>query len=241
VEKISGHRKCGPNGESNMRILVLTAAFVLFFFSQARADIRITEVMSQSSSGAGGTPDWFEVTNFGSSAVNITGWKMDDGSFSLAAAVALNGVSSIGAGESVVFVEGGDLAATDAFKSFWFSTPPTGLQVGYYSGSGVSFSSGGDGTILFDSTNNAVWHVNFGVATTGKTFDNSLGTFGAAGGAPFNSAAITTISQSGVNGAFQSNNSLANVGSPGAVPEPSALGLLAVAGVIAGGLRRKRS
>ncbi|MFN9877243.1 MAG: PEP-CTERM sorting domain-containing protein [Planctomycetota bacterium] len=31
------------------------------------------------------------------------------------------------------------------------------------------------------------------------------------------------------------------MGSPGAVPEPSALGLLAVAGVVAGGLRRKRS
>jgi hypothetical protein len=222
-----------------MRILILTAAFVLFCFSQARADIRITEVMS--SSGTGGTPDWFEVTNFGSSALNITGWKMDDNSFSSSAAVALNGVLSIGAGESVVFVEGVDLAATVAFKSFWFSTPPAGLQVGYYSGSGVSFSSGGDGAILFDSTNNAVWHVNFGAATSGKTFDNSLGTFGAAGGAPFNSAPITTISQVGVNGAFQSNNALANVGSPGAVPEPSALGLLAVAGVVAGGFRRKRS
>jgi len=37
------------------------------------------------------------------------------------------------------------------------------------------------------------------------------------------------------------NGGLGNVGSPGAVPEPSALGLLAIVGVVAGGFRRKRS
>ena len=41
----------------------------------ANAGIVITEVMS--SSGSGGTPDWFELTNDGSSAVSLSGWKMD--------------------------------------------------------------------------------------------------------------------------------------------------------------------
>jgi hypothetical protein len=231
------HRMRRPNGESNMRILVLAAAFVLFCFSQARADIRITEVMS--SSGTGGTNDWFEVTNFSGSAINLAGWRMDDNSFLIGNSVELLGVTTIGAGESVVFIENTADATTtmNGFKSFWFgSSVPTGFQVGYYNGSGagVSLSSAGDGVALFNGpspTGTEVFRVTFGAATTGRSFDNYLG----------NPGAITTISQVGVNGAFQSNNALANVGSPGAVPEPSALGLFAVAGVVAGGFRRKRS
>ena len=42
--------------------------------------IRITEVMS--SSGTGGSQDWFELSNVGDASVDITGWKMDDNSFS---------------------------------------------------------------------------------------------------------------------------------------------------------------
>jgi hypothetical protein len=213
-----------------MRIFAWAVAALLLFGSQANADIRITEVMS--SSGSGGTPDWFELTNFSGAAVNVTGWKMDDDSFSIAAAFSLNGVTSIGAGESVVFVEGTP-ATTNSFKAFWFgATPPSGLQVGFYSGSGVSFGSGGDGAVIFNNSNVEIFKVTFGAATAGKTFDNSIGSPGL----------ISSISSVGVNGAFQSANSPpANIGSPGAVPEPSALGLLAVAGVVAGGLRRKRS
>jgi hypothetical protein len=40
--------------------------------------LRITEAMSSGN----GTVDWFEVTNYGLSDVSITGWKMDDSSFS---------------------------------------------------------------------------------------------------------------------------------------------------------------
>lgn len=68
---------------SLLSALVVTSVIV----PAAHAGIVITEVMS--SSGTGGTPDWFEVTNDGNSAVSLTGWTMDDGSFNIAAAVAL--------------------------------------------------------------------------------------------------------------------------------------------------------
>ena len=62
----------------------------------APAALVITEAMS--SSGTGGTGDWFELTNNGAAAVNITGYKVDDNSFLLANALALTGVTSIGPG-----------------------------------------------------------------------------------------------------------------------------------------------
>ena len=213
-----------------MRIFTWAVAALLLLGSHASADIRITEVMSSS----GGTDDWFELTNFGGSAVDITGWKMDDGGNAFAASVALNGVTLINPGESVVFIESAGGANVSAFKDFWFGAgnAPSGLQVGYYSGSGVGFNSGGDGVVVFDSLGSTVAPlVTFGPATAGSSFDNFDGS--KFSGLP--------VSQLGENGAFQSANALGNIGSPGAVPEPSALGLLAVAGVVAGGMRRKRS
>ncbi|HOS45355.1 MAG TPA: lamin tail domain-containing protein, partial [Paludibacter sp.] len=59
--------------------LFAITALAAFGFSFSSAQIRITEVMSQS--GTGGTEDWFELTNFGTTSVDITGWKMDDNSF----------------------------------------------------------------------------------------------------------------------------------------------------------------
>ena len=49
--------------------------------------------------------DWFEVTNKGATPVNITGWQMDDDSNAFASAIALNGITEIAPGESVIFIE----------------------------------------------------------------------------------------------------------------------------------------
>ncbi len=78
---------------------------------------------------------------------------MDDNSKSFAAAVALNGITSIAPGESVIFIES-DAPATvvPAFKTLWFgANPPAGLQIGTYTGSGVGLSTGGDAVNLFNS------------------------------------------------------------------------------------------
>ena len=54
-----------------------------------QSQVRITEVMS-----SGGTSDWFELTNFGSTALDITGCKVDDNLFNFATSVLLNDVTS---------------------------------------------------------------------------------------------------------------------------------------------------
>ena len=82
--------------------------------------IFITEVAPWSSGNSPVGADWFELTNRGTSAVNISGWKFDDNSNSFASSVALSGITSIGAGESVIFLENATDTIFNTFKSNWF-------------------------------------------------------------------------------------------------------------------------
>lgn len=151
----------------NNILSLLVAAVAVASTAAAAPILRITEVMS--SSGTGGTVDWFEVTNYGDAVADITGYKMDDNSFSFATSVVLNGVTSIAPGESVIFLESSGGAAIAGFQIFWgLGEAP---QIGYYSGSGVGFSSGGDGVVVFNASGAEVTpRTNFGAATTGKSF-----------------------------------------------------------------------
>ena len=197
--------------------------------NRTEAAVVISEVHSMGSQQAAYGADWFELTNNGATAVDITGWTMDDGSNSFANSVALTGITSIQPGQAVIFIEG-DSVVVDNFKTAWFgSSVPSGLAIGTYSGSGIGLSSGGDGLTVFDAATNPVMVVSFGAGTANFTFDNTLGASGALG----------TLSAVGVNGAFLSP--AGEVGSPGvsAVPEPGSCValLLGLAGTC---VRRRR-
>jgi hypothetical protein len=197
----------------------------------------ISEVDANGSSASYGG-DWFELTNISNTAISISGWKMDDNSNLYANAVALRGVTSIAAGQSIIFIEGNTSGTTDAtinanFKTAWFgNNVPANLTIGNYGGSGVGLSGSGDAVNIFDSSGSLITSVDFGISTSGKTFDNAAG--------------ITTISQLsavGVNGAFLSANG-AEIGSPGAiaaVPEPETYALMLIGlGLTAAVARRKQ-
>jgi uncharacterized protein YjiK len=176
------------------------------------ATVTITEVASWSSSNALVAADWFEITNYGTTAQDITGWKVDDSSNLFTSALALNGITSIAPGESVIFLE---TSATNTatiianFKSAWFGTnPPANLQVGNYTGSGIGLSSSGDAVNLFDANGNLKANVAFGASTNNISFNNAVG---------LTNATITLLSQIGVNGAFAAINDLPQIGSPGNV------------------------
>jgi hypothetical protein len=191
---------------------------ILLAVKNSPAALVITEAMS--SSGTGGTGDWFELTNTGAAAVNVAGYKMDDNSFLFANAVPMTGVTSIAAGESAVFIESTTATPADevtAFRTFWGTAKLASVQVGTYSGSGVGLSSTADGVEVFDSAGNPVNQVSFGVATTGVSFGYNPTTSSFGG-----------LSAAGQFGAFLSADPLGNVGSPGAVPEPASLILAAI-------------
>lgn len=215
-----------------MRHTIIAGAAVLAIAATTQANIRITEVMSSS----GSTPDWLEVTNYGSTAISLTGWKMDDGSFNFAAAVDLNGIATIGAGESVIFIESAAGAGIPTFQTFWGSL--SNVQVGYYSGSGVGFSSGGDGACLFDASGNILSQVSFGAATSGASFFYG---WDALGNLDANyDGLVSTVGTIGTQVTTTSADALGNVGSLGSaigVPAPGALALLGLAGL---GARRRR-
>jgi len=195
-----------------------TVAFTLTVTqSVAPGTIVISEIAPWSSANSPLAVDWFEVTNTGSSAVDLTGWKMDDNSHSIANAIALNGITSIAPGEAVIFMETADLAGkAAAFRTLWFGGSPQRVtQIGSYSGSGVGLSSNGDEVVLFDGAGNLVTGVGFGAAPTAApfaTFDNHAGS----GSTTLPLPVISALSAVGVNGAFAAATDAANeIGSPG--------------------------
>jgi uncharacterized protein YjiK/2',3'-cyclic-nucleotide 2'-phosphodiesterase (5'-nucleotidase family) len=181
--------------------------------------IFVTEVAPWSSGNSPVAADWFELTNTSSSAINITGWKFDDNSNSFGAALALNGITSIGAGESVIFVE--TTTATTAATTFltnWFGTkPPAGLQIGTYSGSGAGLSTAGDAVNIYNAAGVLQTNLVFGAspaATPFATFNNA---------ALLNNATTSTLSVVGTNGAVSITNNLATeIGSPGRIKQAPA-------------------
>lgn len=210
-----------------MRVCFLATVALLSFFGSAQADIVISEVYAGGSGNGTYGFDWFELTNTGASSVDLTGWSMDDSSGNnggTANARDLLGVTSIAAGQAIIFMEAEDfefLPNVTAFNQAWFGQDASSIVFGRYAGSQVGLSSSGDGVNIFDATDAHRANVVFGATTTGFTFDNTAG---------LNFATISTLSSLGVNGAFTSANG-AELGSPGiaAVPEPTSLALSGVA------------
>jgi Lamin Tail Domain len=215
-------------------LILLTVTLSLTVESQAA--VVITEVMVTSlHPGGASNGDWFEVTNTGSSSVNIGGWSWGVGAeapgIKLFGPNAGNVISTLAAGESVLIVQ--ETAGAEAsWRTSWGIS--AAVQAKNVGGSVTFFTASGGTLSLYDNTNAAVTSVTFGTATNGRTF--SWNTTGQPLG----------VSSVGVDGSFLAATNGASgagldIGSPGlAIPEVTrslscALGLLSLL------LRRKRS
>jgi uncharacterized protein YjiK len=187
----------------------------------APGSVVISETAPWSSGNSPVAADWFEATNLGGTPVDITGWRMDDNSYSYGSSVALRGVTSIGPGRSVIFIEAGtspgslDVALVKAYSQAWWGsdTPPAGVSIGTYGGSGVGLSTGGDAVNLFNGLGSRVTGVSFGASPSTSpfgSFDNTAGLGGTNTPAP----SITLLSAVGVHGAFLAHDGI-EIGSPG--------------------------
>jgi uncharacterized protein YjiK len=189
----------------------------------ALPDVKITEVDPTGSSSPTYAADWFELTNLGTEPATLTGWKMTDETHPLAQGATLEGVTTLAAGETAVFIE--KSSAIAAFEAAWFpGGKPAGLKIGSYNG-GPGLGSGGDEVNIFEADETKVTGVKFGSSTTNVSFDNAAGT----GGTEATPPTISTLSVAGTNGAFK--DAAGEIGSPGRIVTPPAPALAATAPV----------
>ncbi|HUR45820.1 MAG TPA: hypothetical protein VMZ27_08110, partial [Candidatus Saccharimonadales bacterium] len=127
-----------------------------------RAQLAITEVMSSAStnlgiSRVGSRSDFWELTNFGTNAIDLSDYRFNDEGGVGGATNIFNDITILG-GESIIFAQEASPLCTNAaqFKAWWGEANlPTNLQVFFYTGHG--FSAIRDAVQL--------WHVT-GVSTT---------------------------------------------------------------------------
>jgi hypothetical protein len=173
----------------------------------AQAQLRITEVEPAQADGL--HQDWWELTNLGSTPVDLMGFKFDDSSAAIATSVTLSTASLVIApGESIVFV---DTLTPDLFRAWWGPGLDPDTKIITYTSSGLGLSASSDAVNIWNASDTLVDSVTFGQATTGVSFGYDLGAnvFGG-------------LSQLGVGGAFAALQN-GDIGSPGlvVVPEPS--------------------
>jgi PEP-CTERM motif len=100
----------------------------------AIAQVKITEIWPNGA--AGGTSDWFELTNIGSTAIDPSSYFYSDNHFDPTESSALTGISNLGPGESAIYlVSWHDLFPEDPagavaeFNAVWQTNGA--YQVGY--------------------------------------------------------------------------------------------------------------
>ncbi len=258
---------------TNMKSLMLAAMVTatVALADNASAQVVISEVDPYgSSSSSGYSADWFELTNTGTAAVDITGWTMLDNhaasntatpyatgatisignltgankTFGAAALTTVTG-SSIAAGQSVIFLESSASASASStiitnFENAWFGSKVP---------AGLSFGTYNDGTNYGLSQTADMVNIFNGSSKTstlmasvaiGADSGSPMATFDNAAG--LNNTTLTQKSVVGVNGAFLSTTGL-EIGSPGviaAVPEPETYSLMLIGFGLTGFIAARR-
>ncbi len=166
--------------------------------------LSITEVMPSSNLGSPIDGDWFEVTNTGSTAIDIQNFSWDDESRDAGNHTVTTSVS-IAAGESIILLE-----AATADVPLWIAEwgqsngPLVVLNEGNQFDNGFSgFSSGGDEVNLYDDGLRLISSVAYAGADVNAGFSLEFD----------NDGNLLGSSADGVNGAYTSLNG--DVGSPG--------------------------
>lgn len=195
-----------------MMKFLLSLALLVSATATLRAQLAITEVFPAASTNGLATlhADWWELTNFGTSPVDVSGYRFNDSNGGLT-----NGVVTIESlilepGESVIFVEQNvttGLPTAEDFRTWWGAALPEGLRIFTYGTNNIGLSGSGDTLRLWDpattNENDPVALAEFGAATVGSSF-----TYGPATGV------FGTVSIAGIDAAAAAAEN-GDVGSPG--------------------------
>ena len=152
---------------------ILAAVGLLLMGLEVRAQLAVTEVHSNQSTN--GTPtlhaDWFELTHYGTTPIDLRGWRFNDSNGGLTNGAVTLGALTLSPGESVVFVQDIDAAA---FRSWWGAALSPSLQIISYTAASIGLSSTGDGIRLWDAAaaSGASPAVSVDFAATGTNFSS---------------------------------------------------------------------
>lgn len=129
-----------------------SCAAVLVLQMPLQAQLLVTEIQSnQSSTALNGAGDYWELTNFGSTAVSLGNYKWGDEG-RLSTAVTIPAGTSIAAGESIIFTN----ATAAAFRAWWGLT--ASVQV---IGGGGPMLGSGDAISFFNSSDSEVFYFSY--------------------------------------------------------------------------------
>lgn len=217
-------------------VLAATATAGLLAATPAAAQLRITEVMGQAAAGTASTlnGDWWELTNFGSSPVNLLGYQWGDSEDALPGSDSNFFPSfTLNPGQSLIILEE-DAYSKDTWRTMWGISASVAIlteddMVDDATPEGDLFSglsTSGDTVNFYSPAGTLLDTYTFGAVIRGVTFEiNSDG-------------ADLGLSVVGEYGAVLASNG--DIGSPGiaVVPEPTALSLGAM-GLLALLFRRR--
>ncbi len=190
-----------------------TVMAFLALASPLTANLIITEVMSSSENPDGtANGDWWELTNQGTTAINLSDYSWDDNGAT--SGQLIFPTFSLAAGASVIIL---NEDSAEPFRAFW--NLPLTQQIfvrsdfaGPANGDLPGFSSSGDAVTLFNPSGTIIDQPSFGGATPGATFFRFRDEMTA-------SAQITRVSVAGELGATNSSGNPADIGSPGSTIE----------------------
>lgn len=151
-----------------------------------------TVLITEINSNAGGG-DFFELYNYGTAAINLTGWKWDDDSAASTDAAAVTFPAlSLAAGERLVVVAA---ANATAFNTAWSNPVATVVALG---GPGLGK---GDAVVLFDSSGKVAAALNYGPAGITASDGTVIGTAAASAGVTYAASEHAGLAYAGLSAA----------------------------------------
>ena len=211
-------------------VLAIGALMAGFAAALANADIYITEWMYSGDSG-----EFVELTNVGSTSVDMTNWSYDDSS-ATPGSEDLSAFGVVAAGESVILTE----ATAADFRTAW------GLSASVKVIGGIANNLGrGDEINIYDASNALVDRLTYedNGAAGGPRTQNASGNPLSLGVLGTNDAPQWVLSTVGDSyGSYESSVATSNnIGNPGtfALPEPASLILMAAGGLMMARRRRR--
>ena len=135
--------------------------------STSTPTLLITEVNSNATGG-----DFFELYNYGTTEIDLTGWKWDDDSFSPASGASFPSGTKIAAGQRIVVLS--ESIDATAFKTAWGNPANLTVVTATTAPSGLGLGGSGDAVVLFDATGKAVTWFNYKITNITSLTDTTV-------------------------------------------------------------------